>query len=426
MNQTIAARIRDTGGRTSGFDYLRIILSISVIIRHSTLISYGPAVDQNIWTGGMDMISHSILPIFFALSGFLVAGSLDRCPTLISFYGLRTLRIIPALGIEVLLAAIVFGPMLSTLDLMSYVSQPQFRAYFLNIVGDIHYLLPGVFTNNPNPLKVNGQLWTVPYELQCYAALGALVAIGIAKKRTLLLGVVILGQGLWALEAYHRGAAGAANGATGAVLVLSFLAGLLLYLYRDVIVLSRGIFIAAVASCIGLLLLAHGTYLISVPAAYITVYLGLLNPGKVKYLFSGDYSYGIYLYGYPVQQVFASLGPWAHNWYLNLLVCLPVTFIVAYLSWTFVEKPTLALRRYLPKIESTLTRGFNFHAPRIENVTTRLFSFCIFLTGLGSALLLLNADEEMGLFTAATCLLLLAASSRYQTFCRSANRAAVN
>ncbi len=346
--------MRLTGNRSSGFDYLRICLAVAVVGAHSTGVSYGRAMDIAMWNGPQRMLDHMVLPMFFALSGFLVAGSLGRCPTLVSFYGLRILRIVPALAVEVVLSALVFGPILSSWTARAYFAAPEFRAYFLNMVGYIHYLLPGVFERNPTPYIVNAQLWTVPFELQCYLALGALAIVGIMKDRRILLAAVLVGQALWAWEAVRRGHVGAGNGASGALLILCFLVGVLAYLYRDEVPLTLPLFCVSVALCIVLLSLPHGTYYVPVPATYATVYVGLLNPRRVPYLFSGDYWYGVYLYGYPIQQVFASFGPWSRHWWLNILVCLPAAFAVAYVSWNMVEKPTLGLRRHLPKVEASL------------------------------------------------------------------------
>ncbi len=356
-HSSIAERVRETGGRSSGFDYLRVSLAVSVICVHSTSTSYGPKAYLAIWHGPQNIFCNMILPMFFALSGFLVAGSLERCPTLVSFYGLRILRIVPALAVEVMLSAIIFGPILSSFDLRSYFTGREFYLYFFNIVGYIHYLLPGVFIHNPRPFTVNSQLWTVPFELQCYLALGGLGAIGIVGKRRLLGVIVIVGQCLWALAALKRGHDSEFDGASGPLLILSFLVGVLFFLYRDKIILNKVTFALSLICCaLSIALLPHGTYYVPVPATYATVYIGLLNPRKIKYLFSGDYSYGLYLYGFPIQQAFASLGPWTHHWYLNIAVCLPAAFLVAYFSWNLVEKPTLALRRHLPGIERRLMR----------------------------------------------------------------------
>ncbi|HEY3909962.1 MAG TPA: acyltransferase [Stellaceae bacterium] len=353
---SIAEWVRRTGGRTSGFDYLRVCLAIGVICVHSSSTSYGHTSDLVVWGGPQRAAEHIILPMFFALSGFLVAGSLERSRTLVSFFGLRILRIVPALSVEVLLSAMIFGPMLSSLALRAYFTNPEFHLYFLNITGDIHYLLPGVFLDNPIPRAVNEQLWTVPFELECYIALGGLAVIGIMGKRRLTLAIVGIGQCLWAWQAWKRGEVGGANGASGSILVLCFLVGILFFQYRDKIPISKRLFALSVLLCLGLGWLPHGTYYVPIPATYLTIYLGLQNPPRQKLLLSGDYSYGLYLYGFPVQQAFASLGPWAHHWYLNLIVCLPAAFLIACFSWHTVEKPALALRRYLPAIERKLAR----------------------------------------------------------------------
>jgi peptidoglycan/LPS O-acetylase OafA/YrhL len=351
---SIARRLQETGGRASGFDYMRLCLAIGVIAFHTTTASYGITQSLVIWNGPWITLPNFIIPMFFSLSGFLVAGSLERSPSLISFYGLRILRIVPALAVEVGLSALIFGPILTTLDLHDYFTSTVLFQYFLNIVGDIHYHLPGVFLANPDPFTVNGQLWTVPFELQCYVALGGLAVIGAVRHRYLLLGVAIFGQLLWGWQALKRGEVGYWNGPSGPVLILYFLTGVLFYLFRNEIPFNKTMAALSLLLCAALLLAAHGSFYISVPVTYLTVYLGLLNPPRNRFLLAGDFSYGLYLYGFSVQQVFASLGPWAHHWYLNFIVCLPVTFLIACFSWYLVEKRTLGLRRYLPKIEQSL------------------------------------------------------------------------
>jgi hypothetical protein len=74
---------------------------------------------------------------------------MERSKTLFAFIGLRVLRIAPALCAEVFLSALILGPILTTHSLTDYFSSNDFRLYFLNILGDIHYLLPGVFREQP-------------------------------------------------------------------------------------------------------------------------------------------------------------------------------------------------------------------------------------------------------------------------------------
>ncbi len=79
--------------RPSGFDYLRLGLAVSIVCMHSVQTSYGLAAETALWTSPLRGLLRLILPMFFALSGFLVAGSLQRTTTLLQFLGLRAIRI---------------------------------------------------------------------------------------------------------------------------------------------------------------------------------------------------------------------------------------------------------------------------------------------------------------------------------------------
>lgn len=408
MAVTIAEHTRIIG-RTSGFDYLRIALSLSIILWHGISLSYGPDVEIAWWRGPLGTTMHFVLPMFFALSGFLVAGSIDRCPTLISFFGLRILRIVPALAVEVTLSALLFGPLLTSYSLSDYFGDPLFARYFLNMLGDIHYLLPGLFVSNPISATVNAQLWTIPFELQCYLAIGGLATAAVLRRRWLLLAMVLAGQAIWAWQAYSLRDNGGSGGASGPVLVISFLVGIVFFLYRDKIRLSPGFFLVALVAGWILSGLPHGAYYLPIPATYITVYLGLLNPRPIRLVASGDYSYGLYLYGYPLQQAAASIGPGMQHWWVNIALALPAAFIIAILSWHCIERPMLALRRHLPPVEAALVRLFSppANAPPIDGV---LWASCraglgtvALLGGVGGSLLLMNANFGPAILAILVC-----------------------
>ena len=149
---------------------------------HSFIIS-GDTVEDKLLPWGIDnVIGYSVLPIFFALSGFLVAASLVRTRSMPIFLGLRGLRILPALLVEITLSALLLGPLLTGFSLRDYYTGTEFFQYFLNCIGYIHYHLPGVFLTHPVPRTVNGSLWTVPYEAKCYLALAALAILGLSKR----------------------------------------------------------------------------------------------------------------------------------------------------------------------------------------------------------------------------------------------------
>ena len=388
---TISERLAQTGGRTSGFDYLRLSLATSIILWHGIATSYGQSVELGYWRSPLGVGYHFVLPMFFALSGFLVCGSLDRCPTLVTFFALRVLRIVPALAMEVLLSALLLGPALTVLPIGAYFVAPALHAYFLNILGDIHYVLPGLFASNPVANTVNAQLWTLPYELMCYLAIGGLAVSGLLKRRIAFLLFTLLAQAVWAWQALRLGDTGSSNGASGEVLVVAFLAGLLVYLYRDRIVLHIGLFAAVAILGVWLSTLPHGAYYLPLPAAYIVVYLGLLTPPLLPLIRSGDYSYGLFLYGYPLQQAVAWFGPTARHWWVNVGVALPASLLVAVCSWHVLEKRALAWRRYIPQIERRLT-GWRWQRASV------LALGWMALAGVAGTLLLVDGRDRDGVF----------------------------
>ena len=346
---------------SSGFDYLRIGLSVAVVCWHCFPISYGPAAEAAIAASPFGVVVRAVIPMFFALSGFLVAGSLDR-NTLPAFLSLRAIRIFPALTVEVLLSAFILGPLLTTAPLKEYFTAHAFFDYLGNVVGRIRYILPGVFDSNPFPQIVNGQLWTVPYELECYLALSVLALF---KKRfrflllfaTLCAIVVMTGREF--IEAKTHLAEPNFN---GRALTVAFLCGVCLYDWKERIVYS-----AALALCCALafVLLAHDLrfqFLCAIPAAYVTVWFGLQDVPKRGVLKGGDYSYGLYLFAFPIQQTVATVAMFRH-WYVNLAIVLAAGFTYAAFSWHLVERPILQHKRRVVDTVDSLCAGLLAYLP---------------------------------------------------------------
>jgi peptidoglycan/LPS O-acetylase OafA/YrhL len=349
---SLADRLNATNGRPSGFDYLRLGLAVSVVIVHSVRTSYG--VDSELWTTPLRPFVRAIIPMFFALSGFLVAGSLERSKTTLTFIGLRLIRIYPALAVEVALSAFLIGMAVTAFPLATYFQDPLFLKYLLNVIGDIHYNLPGVFENNPVPKIVNAQLWTVPIELLCYMALTVLVLLGGVQRKILIpLAALVLALAhlILRLHADHWQLPNPGGVFGDTLLVVCFLAGVSLYLFRDKIVWSSRMFAGALIASIPLLwFVPFGDYPGVLTITYVTVYLGLTNVRRLSLIKGADYSYGMYLYGYVIQQLFVYLAA-PRFWWVNLLVCVPASALFAAFSWHFIEKPAQNLRKPLAAAE---------------------------------------------------------------------------
>lgn len=351
-NLSLGEKLALHGERPTGFDYLRISLALAIVCVHSIITSYGATAGAEVWQLPFRPLVGLLLPMFFALSGFLVAGSLFRTTSLVQFLGLRVIRIYPALGVEVLVSALLIGPLLTTVPLKEYFSSSVFYLYLLNVTGEIHYELPGLFRDNPYPNIVNMQLWTVPYELGCYIALFLLAVIGIRKYRWMApaaTGLLMLAYFVVRVAVKKQWAAIAiAGGLPGELLIACFLSGVTLYLYKDKVPWSRPLCaISGISSAALFGVIPFGDFIAAPVAAYFTVCVGVTNPRKLSVLQGADFSYGIFLYGFVIQQALASAFPWAREWWINILLCVPAVIGVAALSWRLVERPALNLRSYL-------------------------------------------------------------------------------
>jgi peptidoglycan/LPS O-acetylase OafA/YrhL len=351
FKETFGSILDSEKGIGPGFDTMRVVLSISILCWHSIVVSYGEAAEAPIWSipiiGGL---LTALLPVFFTLSGFLVMGSAVRTTSTLDFLKLRGLRIIPALSTEITVSAIILGSSVTTLSYYHYFTNYEFVRYFWSLTGNIKFFLPGVFETNPLPGVVNASLWTIGPEMLCYTYISMIMAAGIISNRIrvtilvcsfILIGIIADGMGYT-----HRELG---KSLPYPALVFCFASGNVLYLWRHYI--PKNIFIFIAASIIGFLLITiNKTATLATPfLAYSTVYLGTSRLPRIPILDKGDYSYGIYLYAMPVQQTLAYVFPALREWYWDIVFGLPIVIALAMLSWHWVEKPTLQLRKRIPK-----------------------------------------------------------------------------
>ncbi|MFD1950274.1 acyltransferase family protein [Sphingomonas arantia] len=353
--QTIGKRLEELRAPV-GFDYLRIGLSVAVLLFHAVVTSYGRTVESAlVWDTLLGSVVRMILPMFFALSGFLVAGSIFRSGTTVGFVLLRALRLLPALTVEVIISALIIGTVFTTLPLAEYLSSRATWTYFANILGRIHYQLPGVFQSNPDPTAVNMSLWTIPYELECYLALIFLMVTRLVKMRAAVVAITSLTCVAMFAGAMIQTEPVVLRAIDARALIVCFLAGVSIYLYRDRIKLSLPAFLACTVVSVALLGWNESSMLTPPLIAYLTVYLGMTNPPKNKIIASGDYSYGIYLYAYPIQQA-VSYYPELRHWWINVLITLPASFLCALFSWHCVEKHVLKYKKAIAGAQAPLPR----------------------------------------------------------------------
>jgi peptidoglycan/LPS O-acetylase OafA/YrhL len=343
---TIEARL-ETRADTTGFDYLRLGLAVMVLVFHGYGLCYGHDYAVKLLSGPGRALFCLIVPMFFALSGFLVCGSLSRRGSLTTFAVYRFLRLSPAFIAVVCLTALVLGPCFSYLALTDYFAQRQLRAYFLNLIGLLQLRLPGTFAENPEPSVVNLSIWTLVYEWECYVIIFLLAVFRFVNYRVLL--ALLIGVGCLILQAkflYYGNAAYAwGNTAPVHTLPLFFFAGGLGFLWKERIVLKGSLAVISAAASYALLSFPDTQCLAPSPVAYAALWVGLCSPRKIPVLMGGDFSYGLYLCAFPIQQAVVALSPGLRVWWFNVSVSLPLSFGYAAFSWYCIEQPVLRRRK---------------------------------------------------------------------------------
>lgn len=340
-----------TQSRDNNFNLIRIIAAYAVLVTHSFALAIGTG-DAEPFRNILGMTIGSIaIDIFFLTSGFLVTASLITRQSTIEFLWARALRIFPALFVMLLLTVLGLGVFFTTGTLSSYFADSMTYKYFLKcltLFAGASYHLPGVFESNPYKNAVNGSLWTMPTELRMYAILAFIwVLLRITPiyrsnlfKITLVSGALM--AGLFVVLAHLDIAK---EGGNFLRLFFMFFTGAAFFVLKERIVLSHTIFYLSLVALLLAMLNRHLFFLIYiVTLAYILFFVAYVPSGVIrKYNKLGDYSFGVYIYAFPVQQSTAALIPGVSVSSL-VLVSSFITLLFAVLSWHFLEKHALKLK----------------------------------------------------------------------------------
>lgn len=332
----------------NNFDVLRLLGAALVLLSHSFAVTRG--ADPVTWLNGETLGTVGV-SLFFAISGFLVARSWLADPRARAYTARRALRLLPALYVAVLLTALVVGPLYTTRGLGDYLGDAGTYVYVVKnwLLYTVNGHLPGVFDGNLVSGAVNGSLWTIPIEAACYVALGILGAAGLLARRlvpAVLFVLLLLAMSPWVpTSELGNGKATNLDGGellTGIRLTGIFFGGALLYLHRERVPLRWDWLAGMVAVFLACSRTDWVPFLAVLLFPYLVLVLAYRTPPEWRKLTRpGDVSYGLYLYAFPVQQALvASLGPDLGPAGMFALA-LPITYVLALLSWRLVERPAL-------------------------------------------------------------------------------------
>ena len=341
-------------GRDNNFNLVRFLAAFAVLWSHAYALSLGPP-DHEPWVKWLGYTPAGIaVDVFFITSGFLVTASLLRLGNFKAFVRARALRIFPALIVMSLLLALVAGPLYTTLPMDEYFASSttwKFIAKNATMLTGVKFKLPGVFEANPMDVVVNGSLWTLPFELRCYLML-ALVwwAANFAKSRTLrtFTHTLVIGTAVMLLSFWAAHAVGYRHWHTFRLFYFFFCGGAF-WLFRSHIPLKGWIAIVmALVLAVGVALPKSFFWVYPVTIPYLTLWMAYVPGGFLRQFNRlGDYSYGIYIYAFPAQQMLVASHPGITPMRL-LAWSTACTLVLAVLSWHLVEKPMLARKERRP------------------------------------------------------------------------------
>lgn len=366
--ETVADVLGRHRGIGPGFDLLRIALALYIFYGHTLWIAGGSASVEGVAAFGAatataaDTVTNggfsgwtrpfhvAAVPVFFALSGFLVIGSAMRLRTTSTFLAFRFLRIFPALVVETLLCAFLLGAALTTLPVTTYFSDPVFWRYLGNMAGFVTFHLPGVFESNPVEGIVNTNLWTLPAEFHCYLLTAVLMLSRVIYNRnayTFLYAVVGLA---FLVASLTVGFSVTDRILSPLAITFYFFTGILFYHWREKLPVDWRLFFVAGAIGYALLLFKWSVFIAPLFVTYCMVFVGMVAVPKLPLISKGDYSYGIYLYGFPITQALVTIFPtvFIGRGVLLLFASTLVTSIFAAFSWHVIEHRCLQLKRHLP------------------------------------------------------------------------------
>ncbi len=355
--------------RKNAFAFLRMTLAASVIFSHCFLLGGFGGDPLARVTGGRQTVGLVAVAMFFVLSGFLITRSALHSPSVGRFLWHRFLRIFPGYWIALAVCAFVFAPIFADIEhgvFLRVFSAPWDRpqAYWLGNALMFHANLSSISSvmtihpasiahllgRNPCPWVINGSLWSLPYECTCYALVAVLTLIGLLRSHRIL--VLILFVSLVGLHEFDCVAPQEFNSwfpcrgfGVSVMLGLYFASGSAAFLFREKIPFSTALFVGCLITLVISLFCGAFEWVAPLALPYAFLWLALAVP-ITRFDAKGDFSYGTYIYAFPVQQGLSHLHVPKAGFLVYLVCSVAITLLFALLSYRFIEAPALRLKNF--------------------------------------------------------------------------------
>jgi len=382
--------------RKNNINIIQSIMAVLVIYSHAFPIASNSNAGEIIMDLTTSHYSFGNLSVaaFFIFSGFLVYASYENSNNILVYLKKRIFRIFPGLLAVLAMSSLVLGPIVTTLSISEYYRHPMTWQYLKSIfLNPLYWNLPGVFEGNLYSSSVNGALWTIPYQFGFYILLGILGFFGLLKYRKVSLALLaafiisyLMRDVLFVGRTHFMGM----PMHDWLYLGMYFTAGMTAYAYRHVIRLSKQGAMVALTLLVFAWIAKEYYISTTICGAYLLLYVSYCTK-KVDFSLA-RLSFGIYIYGFPIQQLVTHLAGGSMNPYLNIVLSVPAAVCLAWLSDKFFEAPVqklekyVTLKRFIPAgVSSAWNKCYGWLmklVDKIANISWKSY-FAIFVLGLG-------------------------------------------
>ncbi|MGZ5200125.1 MAG: acyltransferase family protein [Telluria sp.] len=334
----------------NGFNLVRLVCALMVVVYHGYQFNtLRAAVDPVTgWLRPVADLGSLAVAVFFLISGIFVTQSWVRDPHIGRYALRRVARIVPGLFVCLLATTVAASIFFSDQGVAGLAASAPWRFIFGNtFLHELHYIIPPEELRIPGVLggqDLNGPLWTLYWEGRMYVML-ALVGLAAVLPMTTWLRAC----SLFLLLAANLFPDVAAGYVWEVRLWSMFLAGMLLQtlapqLRVGPLQVACALALAALNWTRFAALTPHPLtwFGIALAAGAAALWIGSARVPGVKHVQRHDYSYGVYIYHWPVLLMLRAVLPPTGALRLTALAIV-VTLLLAALSWHLVEAPALRL-----------------------------------------------------------------------------------
>lgn len=315
------------------FLVFRLLAALLVLYAHAYHI-YGLGADP--LTSKIGIYSGTLaVYVFFTISGFfIIKSAIER--GVIEYLVARIFRIYPALIVCNVLTVMVVIPIAIQHDWLRFVLSLDAKEYIIvnSILETIKFSIEGVFNSNPDK-AINGSLWTLPIEVRAYVVALLLAMLGVTTRKSTFNAFLFIAVSInFIFPDFYNIVFPIPN---SSALIFFFMVGGALYINRTWIPVSP---VLSIVTILGILTFRNwlSPMVLSVLLSYFVISTGYVMGRFIKIKLYDDYSYGCYLYAYPLSQLsYVLLSDYGFHVYFMFIVS--STFMFAMMSWHLIEKP---------------------------------------------------------------------------------------